>query len=220
VNFFFTFIFAMSTAVDQVPPLLRQCSGAERRECFCSDSVGSDPAHDVRLACRCLIHRACLVSYIRSLLSDRLSLFAAMENAGQIGIICPYARANQCNAIGKETFISLKDMENLITKQPQSDADKLPSEALIPDEVARFKRWIEEEKGSSSVTASEVVDGNEEKRKMAAKVNKELEMTGVYITATTKACPSCQFRVTHWHGHSCHHIQPSGGCPKCKVPFC
>jgi rubrerythrin len=159
-----------------------------------------------------------------------MQLFAAMESAGQVGIICPYARADQCQAVGKETFISLADMEELVTKQsPQKDETpkELPEEALLPSEIARLKRWIQEEQGDTptepSPTASIASRANSEAKKKAEEKRKQIEsdlMTDEMIASTTKACPSCQFRVTHWHGHSCHHIQPSGGCPKCKVPFC
>ena len=42
------------------------------------------------------------------------------------------------------------------------------------------------------------------------------------IEATTKACPTCGFRVSHYHGHACHHILPGspGGCPQCHTHFC
>lgn len=210
--------------------LLRQTSANEQRECFCSDPVGSDAVHDVRLACRCLIHRACLISYIRSQLNDRMQLFAAMESAGHVGIICPYARADQCQAVGKETFISLADMEELVIKLPPETGEnpkELPEEALLPSEIARLKRWIQEEQGDTpnepSTVASIASKANLEAKKKAEEKRKQIEadlMTDEMIASTTKPCPSCQFRVTHWHGHSCHHIQPSGGCPKCKVPFC
>ena len=42
--------------------------------------------------------------------------------------------------------------------------------------------------------------------------------SSAYVEATSKACPECAARVTHWHGHACHHISPSmtgpatGGC--------
>jgi hypothetical protein len=41
-----------------------------------------------------------------------------------------------------------------------------------------------------------------------------------YITATTKNCPECQFQITHYHGHGCHHIKPGTGCVNCKTHFC
>lgn len=45
-----------------------------------------------------------------------------------------------------------------------------------------------------------------------------------FVRATSKRCPSCNTHLTHFHGHSCHHISPvgakGGGCPFCHVHFC
>jgi len=41
------------------------------------------------------------------------------------------------------------------------------------------------------------------------------------IQATSKACPNCGMRITHYHGHDCHHISPStNGCTACHQHFC
>jgi hypothetical protein len=44
-----------------------------------------------------------------------------------------------------------------------------------------------------------------------------------YIKMTSKACPNpgCGQRISHFHGHSCHHISPgTNGCPNCHTHFC
>jgi hypothetical protein len=41
-----------------------------------------------------------------------------------------------------------------------------------------------------------------------------------YIEATTKKCPHCNVRGTHYHGHMCHHISPMGGCSNCHTHYC
>ena len=45
-----------------------------------------------------------------------------------------------------------------------------------------------------------------------------------FVVATSKPCPSCSTPLSHFHGHSCHHISPvgerGGGCPACHVHFC
>jgi hypothetical protein len=47
------------------------------------------------------------------------------------------------------------------------------------------------------------------------------DATDPYVEATTKACPSCSVRSTHWAGHQCHHISPAtNGCPNCHVKYC
>lgn len=38
--------------------------------------------------------------------------------------------------------------------------------------------------------------------------------------ATSKACPFCSIRISHYRGHSSHHISPDGGCPSCHNHFC
>ena len=47
--------------------------------------------------------------------------------------------------------------------------------------------------------------------------------SAAYIRATSKACPnkSCGCRISHFHGHACHHISPkTNGCPTCHQHFC
>jgi len=46
------------------------------------------------------------------------------------------------------------------------------------------------------------------------------DMTRAYIEATSKPCPQCGTRTTHWHGHECHHISPGSGCPNCQTHWC
>ncbi|EGB01950.1 hypothetical protein AURANDRAFT_69336, partial [Aureococcus anophagefferens] len=45
-------------------------------------------------------------------------------------------------------------------------------------------------------------------------------LTAAFVSATSKACPRCGFRITHSHGHACHHIKPGSGCPNCGHHFC
>lgn len=54
------------------------------------------------------------------------------------------------------------------------------------------------------------------------KANKEKRgLSEALINVTTKPCPKCGFRVSHWHGHSCHHISPeTRGCPQCHTHWC
>ena len=52
----------------------------------------------------------------------------------------------------------------------------------------------------------------------AATANQTL--TEAVILATTKPCPHCGFKTSHYHGHSCHHIAPGTGCPQCHKHWC
>ena len=210
----------MTSTTNPKPPLLRQSSGSEQKECFCCEVVGNSPTTDVRLACNCLIHRQCLVTYLRSQLGDKIALLSTMDRLHQTGIICPYVTANACNGSGVTTFISLTDLEILLSTAQIStvvNSDNNVSEdyALSTDEIARFQRWIEEDRNSLLHKTNLKVE-----EPSVAKTSTPADRTDEYITATTKPCPSCNMRVTHWHGHSCHHIQPGGGCPNCREPFC
>mmetsp|Transcript_53774 Transcript_53774/g.117340 ORF Transcript_53774/g.117340 Transcript_53774/m.117340 type:complete len:794 (+) Transcript_53774:191-2572(+) len=47
------------------------------------------------------------------------------------------------------------------------------------------------------------------------------DATQAYINATSKKCPNCPQRISHYHGHDCHHISPqTDGCPSCNQHFC
>lgn len=44
--------------------------------------------------------------------------------------------------------------------------------------------------------------------------------TAAFIQQTTRPCPGCGLRVTHYRGHACHHISPGRGCPQCATHWC
>ncbi len=47
--------------------------------------------------------------------------------------------------------------------------------------------------------------------------------SAAFIDLTSKRCPNqqCDQRISHFHGHACHHIAPStDGCPACHQHFC
>eukprot|EP00930_Biecheleria_cincta_P011809 TRINITY_DN11490_c0_g1_i1.p1 TRINITY_DN11490_c0_g1~~TRINITY_DN11490_c0_g1_i1.p1 ORF type:complete len:1512 (+),score=263.29 TRINITY_DN11490_c0_g1_i1:19-4554(+) len=44
--------------------------------------------------------------------------------------------------------------------------------------------------------------------------------TNDLIDATTKPCPKCKTRTSHYHGHGCHHIRPGQGCTACGKHWC
>jgi len=45
-------------------------------------------------------------------------------------------------------------------------------------------------------------------------------LTKDFVAATTKPCPECTIRTSHFHGHECHHIRPGGGCSNCHTHWC
>jgi hypothetical protein len=44
--------------------------------------------------------------------------------------------------------------------------------------------------------------------------------TEATILQTTRACPHCGLRITHYRGHACHHIRPGQGCQRCGTHWC
>ena len=61
---------------------------------------------------------------------------------------------------------------------------------------------------------------------LRSRANPLVQMTGndalslAFVATTSKACPACGAAITHYRGHGCHHIAPSGGCPTCHHHFC
>ena len=55
----------------------------------------------------------------------------------------------------------------------------------------------------------------------AARSIQEDDASAALINATSKSCPSCGYRTSHFHGHACHHISPdTNGCPRCHTHWC
>ena len=205
-------------------PILRQKSSRlENSECFCSDPT--DCESTIRLSCRCLVHRRCLVSYIRNQMEDRLSLMFTMRRLKQIGFLCPYAGANFCAGNDSSSgFINTADLEVLFrTAEPNNQGMVAREDALLPSEIEKLKTWISEDNPTSLLTESGPPSISISSKGIAGDDTQPAETVDFnndFIEATSKPCPECRFRVTHWHGHACHHIAPSGGCPRCKIGFC
>lgn len=192
------------------PTLIRQASGNEVKECFCIEEVGKGGQHDLRLGCQCLVHYDCLVLYLREKLRDRAALFAAMPDKAHRGIHCPYySKANNlCGYIApagaaKEDqvyFLKVFDLDDIVLHGDKlCDSPRTNVHPLRPDEVDRFRRWI--------------IEADDETATMEI-----LEESDAYIRATTKRCPNCPNRQSHFHGHSCHHVKD--GCSVCRIQYC
>ena len=52
------------------------------------------------------------------------------------------------------------------------------------------------------------------------RMGKDVALDVGFINITSKGCPHCGYRITHYHGHACHHIRPGSGCPNCGTHFC
>ena len=181
----------------------------------CMDPViNHNDGVDILLACKCRIHYECLIGYIRNQMTDRITLLGH----GKDGIICPYISISGCrfsqvfyaenrarrqsNKISTNNvvdyFINVTDLQILVKVGVQI---KMKINAglnpLTLPEVNRLQEWIDE--GRESIDDSNL---------------------DPFVVATTKACPVCQYRGTHFMGHDCHHISPFGGCPRCRTHYC
>ena len=193
---------------------------AKEYYCYCYDiSDGDNNLNEVskfvRLGCRCILHYHCLIKYIRYKLGDRLSMSLN-------GISCPYGI--ECKTFktldddevrGDDTkiyYITTKDLDNIVdyginNPKLHQYLAKNGCDPITHGEVNDLKDWIDEEKHKPVKKYSD-------------------EDYDLFIISTSKACPSCGYRSTHYHGHECHHISPSsrlsnrGGCPNCHVNYC
>ncbi len=185
--------------------------------CFCGDLAFNDEtivdaALYMRLGCKCVLHYHCLVQYLHYKIDDRLTM-------SLYGISCPFGSMckSYCslqevnNDESKIYYITVTDLDNIVDycalQHPtlkrylaENNYDELSHQ-----KVASLRQWIEEEKRIKDVS---LVNEN-----------------NLYILATTKACPSCNFPSTHYHHHHCHHISPAiapkrGGCSNCHVEYC
>jgi hypothetical protein len=198
----------------------KKCFHSLYSSCFVSSG-------NLRLKCGCLLHYECLVMHIRSKSSDE------MRSAN--GVDCPYKKAGQC--LGSKGFqiITTNDMNDLVDYMDGVELS-LSIPMLSKDEVCKFRRWISEGLHSPDVghteDIKELTDGevssadsigrsglsNKHSKAEQRTTNGDFDPTLSYITATTKPCPVCKYRATHFHGHSCHHTLE--GCPGCHVEFC
>eukprot|EP01036_Dinobryon_divergens_P027034 gene27034-35743_t len=169
-------------------------------------------------------------------MEDRLALVGTMQRMKQIGFICPYAGAHTCAATGEiggsSGFINIADLEKLLQTADRKDGVVSAEDALSSEEIQKFQGWVAEDMplgvdsrmlASALTTNLSTLFANGTNAKISAnslQSQEQVDTTDVFIAATTKPCPNCKFSITHWHGHSCHHISPAGGCPKCKVGFC
>eukprot|EP01038_Epipyxis_sp_PR26KG_P004472 gene4472-6323_t len=193
---------------------------SEGRECFCMDEKMGTNLFDIILPCDCLIHYSCLIQYIFMQLGDKMTLMNHLPSEDpdlSSIILCPFIFSNQCtfsntvkdrlqnqlSILPGKYFLSFSDMLWLVKLGPAVISVNEYDPILQLSDVSKVKRWIQQR--SSAIKYGVVVS--------------DIKSNG-YIEATTKPCPKCKVRGTHFHGHACHHISPSGGCPNCKTHYC
>jgi hypothetical protein len=166
-----------------------------------------------------LVHYHCLISYIRSKLEDKAALLSSLKKEAQNGILCPYTLAGECGAAadhGERYYMTAQDLNSLVSFGIENGK----VEHLTLEEVDKFRRWMNEPQETlssinSGVDATDMEAAHHQKRESESE-----DLAEKFINATTKKCPHCGNRLTHYHGHACHHISPQGGCPHCKHHFC
>ena len=104
-------------------------------------------------------------------------------------------------------FITLGDLDAMTAwgEQHYDQFQSLGCEPLSQKEVNALREWIREE----------------EQRKAGGAMVETSDNIDPYVMATTKGCPSCGYRGSHYHGHHCHHVSSTGrGCPSCHTEYC
>jgi len=182
--------------------------------CFChnfddGDNEIGNTSKFVRLGCQCIIHYDCLIQYIHHKFGDRT---CGISNNG---INCPYMKeCKSFETLDKDMSpfynISFDDIENIITYGLSHDPElkKYLEECnLTIERINEIKLWL------TSILPQPLPDPRTE------------FLNDLYILSTTKGCPNCGKRITHYHGHLSHAPPPPrppqrGGCPNCHVCFC
>lgn len=160
---------------------------------FDEDSNPERTGSTIILTCGCCFHRECIINYIKFKLNDDAF---TMKDIG--GLSCPNVSARTCK--NPELIINSTDVIDYFRGDHGIDVNKF----------IRFSDKNFESSGSDQL-------GEE---KMGETLN-AIELSQAYIDVTSKPCPNCNTRGTHYHGHSCHHISPNtNGCPNCKTHYC
>lgn len=142
------------------------------------------------LNCECCVHISCILQQVRITLGDIFSL-------GPNGIRCPNSSPAIGTCLHGDVNISPVDLTDLFQRFPDINLDSTGAEII---DLGHFRDILATRNAGPGVVDPAQRDP--------------------YILATTKNCPTCQFGVTRYHGHSCHHISPGTGCPNCHHHFC
>jgi hypothetical protein len=182
-----------------------------------------------RLAgCEHYLCARCAVQYVRSALGN------GRQEVKAAGIRCPMHSA------GCQSLISIDAARDMLL-HPDSPGAKVVTTSsfagpLRPEELEQFERLAIEAslpfgrkfhcpKCERPAVLSFTPEGNCECPYCGNEWDPKQQKGQDHATAealrgTSKACPNCGMRITHYHGHDCHHIAPGEGCPGCKQHFC
>jgi len=194
------------------------------RDCFCYvDEVGDNDS-DLLLRCGCLIHYDCMIRYIKSQLGDKDMIFTIYNKYKSFlldkhYIICPYYNAGLCNANSMiKSFISIDDLHQIMRLHSNNNiednyliqSDINNNLCIYQSDIDKLIEWIQEYNSKLLLNSQKAIP----------LIDQSDYQNDAYIEATTKKCPTCNVRGTHYHGHMCHHISPMGGCSNCHTHYC
>ena len=148
------------------------------RNCFCGEDLPHE-ASSVSLGCGCDLHTSCLFHYVKVKLENRTSI------SNGIGIVCPFYFDNSCRS-QFPVYIVPDYLESIVTES----TDLVNQEALCFEDINKFRRWLANEMTEEVEVAK--FEGNQ---------GGDIGKTTDLIEATTKMCPKCSHRSSHFHGH-------------------
>lgn len=172
-------------AIMIVNTAFRQVIDESKGNCgICGDSIQKTIGH-LELECGCVTHYACFVEYIKSK--------SSLEIGRYNGVLCPYFVTGECKYIGEYFFntsyfhflVEYYD-ENFTPEQSSNDA---MSTRFTSDDCERICSWVNTDTSGADVNTGRQLNP--------------------YVEVTTKACPKCTTRISHFAGHGCHHVMVS-----------
>jgi len=116
------------------------------------------------------------------------------------GIKCPYGSEcqynnnnNNNNNDDNNKYITTNDLYKLveILNDSTNNNNNNDDDEIKYEYIHDFDNWLTEQKKLSTIDVKKYTDSDYD----------------LFIISTTKACPTCGFRSTHFHSHQCHHIR-------------
>jgi hypothetical protein len=117
------------------------------------------------------------------------------------GIKCPYGSEcqynnnnNNNNNDDNNKYITTNDLYKLVeilNDSTNNNNNNNDDDEIKYEYVHDFDNWLTEQKKLSTIDVKKYTDSDYD----------------LFIISTTKACPTCGFRSTHFHSHQCHNIR-------------
>ena len=121
------------------------------------------------------------------------------------GILCPYTHAGSCGSSPSAYFMTVSDLDVLVEYGETNAAEG----ALTRDESRKLRRWLGQSSGGGAEEDDMEEGGEKERRDREREADDKKHVEGImeetdtdldtkYIEATTKPCPGCGFRASHF----------------------